>query len=58
MTGKRVASAYKSPPTIAAALRSTPEFVQRAEALAKRINRLHPTVEEQQTKEDASAKSS
>lgn len=51
MTAKRVASAFKPMPTIAAALKSTPEFVERADALAKRINHKHPTVEEQQTVE-------
>ena len=53
MTARRVASACKAPPTIAAALKTSPEFVERTAKLAKLINRLHPaeTVEDQQTTE-------
>ena len=40
MTAKRVASAYKSKPTIAAALATTPDFVERAEKLVKRLERM------------------
>ena len=47
MTAKRVASAVKTRPTIAAALSSL-EYVVRAEALAKRINRRHPSDKFQQ----------
>ncbi len=42
MTAKRAASAHKSEPTIAAALRCTPKFVERAKALAETVNCRHP----------------
>ena len=52
MTARRVASAHKARPTIAAALKTTPEFVERAGKLAKLINRLYPAEgDDQQTTE-------
>ncbi len=47
MTAKRVASAHKPVPTIAAALSDTRDFVKRAERLAEGINRLHPKQRQQ-----------
>ena len=47
MTAKRVASAFKAKPTIAAALKNSPEFVERAEKMANLINRRHPIEEPQ-----------
>jgi hypothetical protein len=43
MTAKRVASACKHQPTIAEALKTSPKMVDRAEKLAKAVNRHAPS---------------